>query len=289
MDTLVVLGSTTAFVYSTWALFRGHGGHVFFMEAASIITLISVGHWMEARVSMRASSALRELLNLAPQTARRLQTAPAKPARQKPLSPLDLLKFKPVATATNTETEVPIADLNPGDLIALRPGDHVPTDGDVVEGESAVDEAMLTGESVPVDKLAKSKLFAGTVNLNGRLVMRVTATGEETSLAHIIAAVQRAQNSRANIQRIGDRVSSVFVPIVVGVAILAALWWGLAPESANHAHHWLAQFLPWHTQTFDNPLAAAFITAAAVLIIACPCAMGLATPAAMMKAFSAPE
>ena len=120
-----------------------------------------------------------------------------------------------------------------GDRVALRPGDRVPVDGVVVEGESAVDEAMLTGESVPVDKKSGGELFAGTVNLNGRLVMRVTATGESTALAHIIAAVQRAQTSRADIQRLGDRVSNVFVPVVVAIAIAAALWWGLAPESAG--------------------------------------------------------
>ena len=106
-----------------------------------------------------------------------------------------------------------MAELRAGDRVVLRPGDRVPTDGEVVDGDSAVDESMLTGESAPVDKTAGSRLYAGTVNLNGRLVMRVTATGEETALAHIIAAVQRAQASRANIQRLGDRVSSVFVPL----------------------------------------------------------------------------
>jgi Cu+-exporting ATPase len=283
MDTLVVLGSTTAFAYSTWALFRGQGGHVFFMEAAAIITLISVGHWMESRVSARASSALRELLNLAPQTARRIRSSRREEAQTKlDLRTLDFRKSLLTSAATSEE-EIPVAELKINDLIALRPGDRVPTDGEVVEGDSAVDEAMLTGESVPVDKTVASKLFAGTVNLNGRLVMRVTATGEETALAHIIAAVQRAQTSRANIQRLGDRVSNVFVPIVVGIAILAGLWWGLAPESAKQVHGWLAQFLPWHTQVFDNP----FITAAAVLIIACPCAMGLATPAAIMAGANA--
>jgi Cu+-exporting ATPase len=156
----------------------------------------------------------------------------------------------------------------------------VPVDGVVTEGDSAVDEAMLTGESTPVDKSARSELYAGTVNLNGRLVMRVTATGESTALAHIIAAVQRAQTSRADIQRLGDRVSSVFVPVVVAVAIAAALWWGFMPESAKHVHDLLAPFL-WPVMT-PTGTAAAFITAAAVLIVACPCAMGLATPAAIM-------
>jgi len=261
MDTLVALGSTTAFGYSAWALLSGRGGHLYFMEAAAIITLISVGHRLEARVSARASSALRSLLQLAPQTARRLD-------------------------ASDGETEVPVSELKSGDRVALRPGDRVPVDGVVEDGESAVDEAMLTGESASVDKTAGSELYAGTVNVNGRLVMRVTATGEATALAHIIAAVQRAQSSRANIQRLGDHVSNVFVPVVVLVALAAGLWWGLAPASARQVHEWLALFL-WPAHLPEAGLAAAFITAAAVLIIACPCAMGLATPAAIMASANA--
>jgi P-type Cu+ transporter len=261
MDTLVSLGSTTAFGYSAWALLSGLGGHLYFMEAAAIISLVSIGHWLESRASVRASGALRKLLNLAPPLARRLSPA-------------------------GEESEVPVAELRAGDLLVLRPGDRVPTDGQVVEGDSAVDESMLTGESAPVDKATASVLYAGTVNLNGRLLMRVTAVGEQTALAHIIAAVQRAQTSRANIQRLGDRVSGVFVPVVVSVALAAALWWRLAPESARQVHEWLAQLL-WHTEPPAGLLAAPFIIAAAVLIVACPCAMGLATPAAIMAGTNA--
>jgi Cu+-exporting ATPase len=141
---------------------------------------------------------------------------------------------------------------------------------------------MLTGESAPIDKAAGGDLFAGTVNLNGRLVMRVTAMGDQTALAHIIASVQRAQTSRANIQRLGDRVSGVFVPIVVSIALAAGLWWGLKPESALRIHDWVGQFL-WHAHP-PSAVAAGFIIAAAVLIIACPCAMGLAVPTAVMVA-----
>jgi Cu+-exporting ATPase len=253
-------------------LLGGVGGHVYFMEAAAIITLISFGHWLEARVSARASGALEKLLNLAPQTARKLVGRADLPvgqdARQR------------VPTVPDKEVEVPVADLKIGDLIALRPGDRVPVDGVVTEGDSAVDEAMLTGESTPADKSARSELYAGTVNLNGRLVMRVTATGESTALAHIIAAVRRAQTSRADIQRLGDRVSSVFVPVVVAIATAAAFWWGLAPQSARHIHDLLAPFL-WPAMT-PTGAATAFIIAAAILIVACPCAMGLATPAAIM-------
>jgi Cu+-exporting ATPase len=261
MDTLVALGSTTAFAYSAWALFSGLGGHVYFMEAAAIITLISLGHWLESRVSARASSALRQLLDLAPALARRRDPSGA-------------------------ETEVPVAELRAEDVVGLRPGDRVPTDGEVVEGDSAVDESMLTGESVPVDKTDGSRLYAGTVNINGRLVMRVKATGEETALAHIIAAVQRAQTSRANIQRLGDRVSSVFVPLVVAVALAAGLCWGLAPDWTRHVHDSLGRFL-WSAHLPEGPLAASFIIAAGVLIIACPCAMGLATPMAIMAGSNA--
>ena len=284
MDTLVALGSTTAFGYSAWALLGGLGGHLYFMEAAAIITLISFGHWLEARVSARASGALENLLNLAPQTARRLERRP--PARLVDDSN-ETRRVGDRRSDTNSggEHEVPVSDLQIGDLVVLRPGDRVPVDGMVAEGDSAVDEAMLTGESVPVDKKNGSDLYAGTVNLNGRLVMRVTATGESTALAHIIAAVQRAQTSRADIQRLGDRVSSVFVPVVVAIAVVAALWWGFLPESAKHIHDLLAPFR-WHVMSPTGP-AAGFIIAAAILIVACPCAMGLATPVAIMAAANA--
>ena len=276
MDALVALGSTTAFGYSAWALLGGVGGHLYFMEAAAIITLISFGHWLEARVSARASGALENLLNLAPQTARLVVAD---------ISPRHSIEMRRLTSAATEEKEVPVSELQIGDLVALRPGDRVPVDGVVAEGDSAVDEAMLTGESVPVDKKTGGELYAGTVNLNGRLVMRVTATGESTALAHIIAAVQRAQTSRADIQRLGDRVSSVFVPVVVAVAAAAALWWGFMPESARHIHDLLAPFL-WPAMT-PTGTATAFIIAAAILIVACPCAMGLATPAAIMASANA--
>jgi len=268
MDTLVALGSTTAFGYSAWALFSGAGGHVYFMEAAAIISLISAGHWIEARVSDKASGALKSLLNLAPQTARKISNSEfqisnlaSQPFNLKTLS---FSKSEIGKQKAETEEEVPVSDLIIGDRIALRPGDRVPVDGVVLEGESAVDEAMLTGESVPADKKSGSELFAGTVNLNGRLVMRVTATGESTALAHIIAAVQRAQTSRADIQRLGDRISNVFVPIIIGIALAAGIFWAIHSGAEK-----------------------AFVIAAGVLIVACPCAMGLATPAAIMAAANA--
>ena len=260
MDTLVALGSTAAFAFSVWALLTGLPGHLYFMEAAAILTLVSVGHWFEARMSAKAGASLRSLLDLAPQKARKL--------------------------VGDTETEVAVVELRAGDFISLKPGDRVPVDAEVTDGASAVDEAMLTGEPLPVEKAAGAKLFAGTVNQTGQLTARVTATGEATALAHIIAAVQRSQSSRADIQRLADRISSVFVPVVLLIAVGAALWWGLAPASARATHESLAAFL-WHAHIPDSPFAAAVGISCAVLIVACPCAMGLATPAALMAGVNA--
>ncbi|MFM1941710.1 MAG: Cation transport ATPase [Verrucomicrobiota bacterium] len=256
MDTLVSLGSSTAYAYSTAALLLGWPGHLYFMEAASIITLISAGHWLEALATTRAAGALRALMNLAPATAR----------KQLP---------------DGSESEVPVSSLQPGDTILLKPGDRIPTDGTVLDGQSAIDESMLTGESMPVEKSPNHRLYAGTLNQDGRLTMQVTDLGETTALARIIAVVQRAQNSRASIQRLADRVSNVFVPIVVAIALSTALLWGLAPELARSLSAALSPFL-WPPHLPDSPLAAAIIHATAVLIVACPCAMGLATPAAIM-------
>jgi P-type Cu+ transporter len=176
--------------------------------------------------------------------------------------------------------------LKTGDRVVLRPGDRIAIDGEVIEGQSAVDESMLTGESIPADKSAGDKLYAGTVNLNGGLIMRVDGIGDSTALAHIIAAVQRAQNSRAEIQRLADRVSNVFVPIVIVLALATALWWGLAFDHARGVATDLFPIL-WPVQLPATALAAAVLHAAAVLIIACPCAMGLATPIAIMAGTNA--
>lgn len=262
MDTLVALGSTTAYLYSLWVLFTGTHQHVYFMEAAGIITLVSVGHWLEARASAKASSALEKLLQLAPQTAQLRDPR------------------------TGSERNVNVSDLRPDDLIVLRPGNRVPVDGLITEGASALDEAMLTGESLPADKTVGDQIYGGTLNLNGQITVRVNAIGEQMALANIIAAVQRAQTSRASIQRLGDKVSSIFVPIVVTIAIATALWWGLNFEGAKQLHHALAP-QSWMIHFPQTAIAAAFIFAAAVLIVACPCAMGLATPVAIMAGTNA--
>ncbi|MGN6385136.1 MAG: heavy metal translocating P-type ATPase [Verrucomicrobiota bacterium] len=260
MDTLVSLGSTTAFLYSLWGLFAGWHSHLYFMDAAAIITLVSVGHYLESKASAQAASSLKALLQLAPQTARRVRNG--------------------------VEDDVPVASLGLDDVVSLKPGDRVPTDGVVTEGNSSVNESMLTGESLPVEKNADSKVYAGTLNESGHILYRVSATGEETALAHIIQIVQQAQSSRASIQRLGDKVSSIFVPIVVAIAIATALWWGLAPQSAEAVHRWLSQFL-WAPHLPEGGLSGAIFHAAAVLIIACPCAMGLATPIAIMAGTNA--
>jgi Cu+-exporting ATPase len=240
MDTLVALGSTAAFVLSMYGLLEpGRVHHLYFTEAAMILGLISLGHYLEARVSEKAAGALEGLMRLAPQRAIRLDAA-------------------------GQEETVALEALAHGDHVVLRPGDQAPVDGDVIEGESAVDESMLTGESAPVEKRAGGKVYTGTVNKDGRLVVQVTGLGEETALARIIDVVRRAQGSRAGIQRIGDRVSSVFVPIVVVIAAGTAIYFGM------HGR--------WEM---------GIINAAAVLIVACPCAMGLATPAAIMAGTNA--
>jgi Cu+-exporting ATPase len=261
MDTLVTLGSTTAFGYSLWGLLQGGVAHLYFMEAAAIITLISVGHWLELRMSARAADTVRRLLTLAPATAR-------------------------LQRADGQELEIAVATLRVGDRIVLKPGDRVPTDARVVEGASALDESMLTGEAMPVEKQAGAMVYGGTLNRNGRLVARVLATGQATALAQIVAVVERAQSSRARIQRLADRVSSVFVPIVVAVAMATGLAWGLAPGPMGAAHAALAGWL-WPGHVPGTALAAAIVHAVAVLIVACPCAMGLATPAAIMAGANA--
>jgi Cu+-exporting ATPase len=298
MDTLVALGSTTAFGYSAWALFANFGGHLYFMESAAIISLVSLGHWLEARVSDQAGRTLASLLQLAPSTARKLRPDPvpgpdAPGRRDFSISAGDVFPEssppagnpQPPAQGPAVEVEVPVAELKINDHVVLRPGDRVPVDGVVMAGESAVDESMLTGESAAVEKTAGGELYAGAVNQNGRLVMRVTATGEATALAQIVAAVQRAQTSRADIQRLGDRISNVFVPVIVLLALTAGLGWDFAPAAAGRVHEFLMPFLwPAHAPA---GLAAGFVIAAAVLIIACPCAMGLATPAAIMAGANA--
>jgi P-type Cu+ transporter len=250
MFTLIAIGTGTAYGYSVVAIlfpdllpdaFRGHGGEpaAYFEAAAVITTLVLLGQVLELRARSQTSSAIKALLGLAPKTARRLREEGA-------------------------EEDIPLAHVQPGDRLRIRPGEKVPVDGTVLEGESAVDESMLTGEPVPVAKVPGSRLTGGTVNGTGSLVMRAERVGSETLLAQIVWMVSEAQRTRAPIQRLADTVSAYFVPAVVLIAALTFIVWALiGPEPR---------------------LAYALVNAVAVLIIACPCALGLATPMSIMVA-----
>jgi P-type Cu+ transporter len=242
MDTLVALGSSAAYGLSVAGLFfPAEVGHSYFGEAAAILTFISLGHWLEARTSHRAEGALRQLLQLTPPVAQRLK-------------------------ADGTEETVALTELGPADILMIRPGEAVATDGVVTEGESEIDESLLTGEFAPVKKTGGDRVFAGTINQSRWLKMRVTAVGEKTALARIIRVVKKAQESRADIQRLVDRISDVFVPIVMGLAVLTVVGWLIFSA------------VPWWE---------AVIPGIAVLVVACPCAMGLATPVALMAGANA--
>ncbi|HEU4856580.1 MAG TPA: heavy metal translocating P-type ATPase [Rhodanobacteraceae bacterium] len=250
MYTLIALGTGVAWLYSAVAFvlpgifpaaFRDAHGQVgvYFESAAVIVTLVTMGDFLEFRARRRTGSALRALLDLAPKLARRI-------------------------AADGSEADVPLDAVQVGDVLRVRPGEKVPVDGVVTDGASHVDEAMLTGESMPVAKSTGDALTAGTVNQDGGLTMRAERIGGETTLAQIVALVAKAQRSKAPLQRVADRVAAWFVPAVVAIAVLAfAAWTSIGP---------------------DPRLAHALIAAVSVLIIACPCALGLATPISIMVA-----
>jgi Cu+-exporting ATPase len=233
MDVLVALGTTMAYAFSAAVTLWGLDQHVYFEAGAVVITLVILGKWLEARAKARTSEALRSLARLQPRVAW-LETPEG-------------LK------------EVPVESIRLGDVFVVRPGDSVPVDGEVLEGASSLDESMLTGESMPVAKVAGAKVFAATVNSEGLLKCRAVGVGRETVLAGIIRLVALAQGSKAPVQALADKVSAVFVPAVVAVAVLTfGVWLALG--------------------SFESAL----VRAVAVLVIACPCALGLATPTALM-------
>ena len=252
MFTLIALGVGAAYVYSAAATvapglfpdgFRMAGGvEPYFDTAVVIVALVLLGQVLELRARGRTGAALRALLGLAPATARRVAGGPG--------------------GADSREEDVPLAAVAAGDLLRVRPGERVPVDGIVVEGASAVDESMLTGEPLPVEKGRDARLVGGTLNGTGTLVMRAERVGTDTLLARIVAMVGEAQRSRAPIQRLADRVAAVFVPAVVAVAVLA--------------------FGAWSVWGPEPRLALALVSSVAVLVIACPCALGLATPMSIM-------
>ena len=236
MDTLVSLGTLAAYGYSLALTVVGSAAETYFDSAAVIIGLVLLGRWLEARAKGQAAGAVRALLKLRPTTARVLRDG--------------------------READLPIDQVLVGDLLRVRPGDRVPVDGAIVDGASAVDESMLTGESIPVDKRAGDQVIGATMNASGSFVMRAERVGRDTTLAQIARMVEQAQGSKAPIQRVVDQVTARFVPVVVVVAAVTfAAWLLLGPAPS---------------------LPSALTAAVAVLIIACPCAMGLATPTAIM-------
>jgi cation-transporting ATPase V/Cu+-exporting ATPase len=237
MDTLIAIGTLAAFTFSTYqVLFAGHHSDHYFDTAALVIAFLLLGRWFEARAKTRAGSAIRALLELG-----------AKDARI-------------VDPSTGQESLVPVPDVGVGQLVRVRPGEKLPVDGVVVEGRSAVDESMLTGESVPVDKQPGDGVTGATINTEGVLTVRTTAVGQDTALARIVRLVEDAQGTKAPVQRLADRTAAVFVPFVLVLAVATFLGWAVFAHDADQG----------------------LISAIAVLIIACPCALGLATPTAIM-------
>ncbi|MCC6147505.1 MAG: copper-translocating P-type ATPase [Anaerolineaceae bacterium] len=242
MDVLVAMGSSAAYFYSLPIVFGLLAGHVYFETSAVIITLIKLGKYLEARAKGRTSEAIKKLMGLRAKTAR--------------------------VVRDDVELEVPVDEVQTGDMVIVRPGEKFPVDGVVVEGRSSVDESMLTGESMPVDKGPGDTVTGATMNRLGMLKFEATRVGKETALAQIIRMVEEAQGSKAPIQQLADRISAVFVPIVIGIAAVTfAIWYFLVPQAANA-----------EVSAFTRAL----IHTVAVLVIACPCAMGLATPTAVM-------
>jgi len=235
MDVLIALGSSVAYFYSLAILvLPGLGGHVYFETSAVIITLIKFGKLLEARTKGKTGGAIKKLIGLQPKTA--------------------------TIVEDGEEKEIPISMVKQGDIVVIRPGERFPVDGVIIQGSSAVDESMLSGESLPVDKAKDDRVTGGTVNGEGLLKFKATRVGKDTALSQIIRLVQEAQGSKAPIQALADRVAAVFVPAVIGIAVITfGIWWGITGE-----------FVP------------SMIRMVAVLVIACPCALGLATPTAIM-------
>jgi len=234
MDLLVALGTTAAFGLSLWEWANGRAGHLYFEASAAVIALVRLGKWLEGRARRGAGAAIHALGQLRPERAR--------------------------VRRNGVEQEIPIGELRAGDLLLVRPGERVPADGVLQEGTGGVDESLLTGEALPVPKQPGSRVVGGSLNSEALLLVQVTAVGAESQLARMVRLVEDAQAAKPPVQRLVDRVSAVFVPVVVGLAALTFLGWWLAGTGAEGA----------------------VVNAVSVLVIACPCALGLATPAAIM-------
>lgn len=235
MDVLVAMGTSAAYALSVYnGFFSGNSHELYFESSAVIITLILLGKYLEHNAKNKTGSAIKQLMALQAKSA--------------------------VVIRDGKEITVPIEEVQPHDLLSIKPGEKIPVDGNIIEGSSSLDESMLTGESLPVDKTTGDNVFGGTVNTNGRLVVEATKIGSETALSRIIQMVEEAQGSKAPIQQIADRISAIFVPIVLVVALATLVITGFLTQN-------------WET---------ALIHSVAVLVIACPCALGLATPTAIM-------
>ncbi len=234
MDVLVALGSSVAYFYSLVIMFGGMEGHVYFETSAVIITLIKLGKMLESVNKGRTGEAIRKLMDLRPKTA--------------------------VVLRDGNEEEIPLARVQAGDTVVVRPGQSIPVDGTILSGETAVDESMLTGEPLPVDKSTGDTVIGGTLNRFGQIHFQATKVGRDTALAQIIRLVQEAQGSKAPIQALADQVAAIFVPAVIAIALATFMVWWLITGDGVHS----------------------LIRLVAVLVIACPCALGLATPTAIM-------
>jgi Cu+-exporting ATPase len=262
MDVLIALGSSTAYIYSIAVLLGLVAGGLYFDTAAFILVFITLGNYLEARSKGQAGEALRKLLEMEAETAM-------------------------VIDEDGTETEVPLEAVEAGDRMKVRPGEKIPTDGVVVDGQSAVDESMVTGESVPVEKSEGDEVVGSTINENGVLVVEATKVGEDTALKQIVQTVKEAQSRQPDIQNLADRISAYFVPAVIANALLWGVVWFLFPETLAGLVDWL----PLWGQVAGGPAPVggtvsvfefAVIVFASAVLIACPCALGLATPAATM-------
>lgn len=243
MDTLVALGTGAAWVYSTVAIFFAHGlppmsRHAYFEAAVTVLAFINLGGALETRARGKSSAAIRQLIGLQPRTARVIREG--------------------------VEMDIPISDVGLDETLRVRPGEKIPVDGEVIEGESSIDESMLTGEALPVTKRAGDTVTCGTVNQSGTFLFRAVRIGRDTALAQIIQSVKDAQSTKPEIARLVDKIAAVFVPIVISISLFTLLiWWIFGP---------------------DPSIGYAFVTAMTVLVIACPCALGLATPISVMVA-----
>ncbi|NIN72582.1 MAG: heavy metal translocating P-type ATPase [Gemmatimonadetes bacterium] len=259
MDTLIAIGSTVAFATGFVAVAHDLGYAPKLLNYAGVGAMIMAihltGRWVETKARGRTSAAIQKLLSLEAKTAR--------------------------VERGGAEVEVPIEEVDVGDVLVVRPGEKIPTDGDVVGGHSSVDESLATGESMPVEKKEGDRVIGATINKEGMLRVRATGVGEDTFLAHVIRMVEEAQGSKVPIQEFADRVTAVFVPTVLAVATATFVAWLLFPGLFRGVAEWAAAFLPWVDPSLGR-VSLAIFAAVAVLVIACPCALGLATPTALM-------